>query len=482
MSLPILSRRSCSLLLFAPWALTACRPSDDEIQKMVDARVGALQQRLEEEKVIKTDAELEKQKAEEAAKSEWERSNDFLAELDRLMSDYKPQLPEVRDDTDVLACVTEAGLAQNENLKAASSALYADVRKGQKAREEAERAFERRRWLQYRFDMDWAKRIATKEIPPQEVCREDYWGDYNCWVTPAKHLDAFGNDDYDRQGQHLYSRTETPDKPELMKRVEAAGLAIPERFWCKVEQASVGQESDGWPLLVACKGNVTSFITVRGDAPSVNIGDIVSVPLKDTAFDPMGVLAKVGDGRTWQITATSDTLKLETPAECPSDETIALKALETAKSARDAAPLIALLRGSPPVTDEGKRKVAEDDLRSKRYADAAALYEAINDVDGMAAAARGLASANDAAAAIALLKKVTTGKKDPALLQLLGGLEVQAGDTAAGQAHLREAASVATDVKTVKDAMAVLSFIGDADGAAQAKTKACELGDKRSCK
>ena len=65
----------------------------------------------------------------------------------------------------------------------------------------------------------------------------------------------------------------------------------------------------------------------------------------------------------------------------------------------------ALLRSSPPVTDEGKRKVAEDDLRSKRYADAAALYEALNDVDGMAAAARGLASVNDAPAAIALLKK-----------------------------------------------------------------------------
>ena len=59
---------------------------------------------------------------------------------------------------------------------------------------------------------------------------------------------------------------------------------------------------------------------------------------------------------------------------------------------------------------------------------------------------------------------------------------MQAGDAAGGRAHLREAVSVATDVKLVKNAMAVLQFSGDTEGVARASAHACELGDKRSCK
>jgi hypothetical protein len=98
-------------LLFLPAAaglMAGCGPSEEEIQKLVDARVGSLQQRLEVEKVIKTENELEKLKSEEAVKTEWERSGDFLALLDKLMDDYAPQLPEVKDDSDLLVCVTDA--------------------------------------------------------------------------------------------------------------------------------------------------------------------------------------------------------------------------------------------------------------------------------------------------------------------------------------------------------------------------------------
>jgi hypothetical protein len=98
-------------LLFLPAAaglMAGCGPSEEEIQKLMDARVGSLQQRLEVEKVIKTDDELEKLKSEEAAKTERERSGNFLASLDKLMDDYAPPLPEVKDDTDLLACVTDA--------------------------------------------------------------------------------------------------------------------------------------------------------------------------------------------------------------------------------------------------------------------------------------------------------------------------------------------------------------------------------------
>ena len=367
-------------------------------------------------------------------------------------------------------------------MKAASSALYADVRKAERARDAAEEAFERRRWLQYRLDYGWQGRVASRVIPAEEKCGYNYWHDYVCWTAPTKYLDEVGNDDYESKGQHLYSRTETPDKSELMQRIEAAGMAVPERFFCMVTQAEVGAKEDGWPLIVGCKGPQPSFIQLSGESPSVHIGDVISVPIKDKVIDPMGVLAKVGQGRSWRVSADKADLKLETPAECPTDETIALKALEKVKSPRDRVQLIALLRGSPPVTDQGKRMVAADDLRNKRYAEAGQAYQALGDTEGMAASARGLAAANDVAGATTLLKAVVASKKDAALLQLLGGLEIQAGDATSGQAHLREAVSIATDVKLVKGAMAVLQFSGDTEGVAQAKAKACELGDKRSCR
>jgi hypothetical protein len=382
-------------LLFLPVAaglVAGCGPSEEEIQKLMDARVGSLQQRLEAEKVIKTDDELEKLKSEEAAKTEWERSGDFLASLDKLMDGYSPPLPEVKDDTDVLGCVSEAGMAEDPGLAAASRVLLADLEGARRARDAAARALEGRRWLQYSLDYDWERRVATKEEK-----------------APVRHLDAFGLGDYDFAGQYLYSGTTTPEKPEVMKRMEAESLTVPERFWCKVKQQIVLKEA-GVSYLV-CDGEVESVLQFLIDVLSVrNVGDVVSVPLRDSkGWFVEGLLRKPAGNETrdrfsglWHVDSLNDP-KLETPAECPSDETIALKALEKVNSPRDAAPLLALLRGSPPVTDDGKRKVADDDLRNKRYADAGTAYQALGDADGMAAAARGLADANDVAGAVTLL-------------------------------------------------------------------------------
>ncbi len=482
MTLPNASLQRRLLLPATALALSACGPSDQEVKAMMDARVAQLQQRLEAEKILKTDAELERQTAAEAAKGEWERSNDFLAALNGLMVDYQPQLPELSDDTDVLHCVTEAGLMSDANLTAARNALLADVRRAQQARDDAERAFERRRWLQYRLDVDWAKRVASREVPAMQTCGANAWGEQVCWMQRARLVDDFGNDDYDAPRQYLYSRTQTPEPPELMRRIEAAALKVPERFWCMVQQASVDKGAAGAQVMVACRGTVTSFIALRGTLPALNIGDVVSVPLRGAAFDPIGVLAKVGDGSSWQVTATKDSLKLESPAECPSDEVIALKALEKVSAPRDVAPLMTLLRASPPITKDGKRRVAEDDLANRRYTAAATQFEAIGDMAGMASAAKGLAGNNEVPAAIALLTKVLASTRDATLLQLLGGLEVQSGDKAAGQGHLRDSVAIASDVKTTKAALAVLTFIGDTEGATQARAKACALGDAASCK
>ena len=464
--------------------LAGCGPNAEEINNIVQAR-------LEADDLVLTGAEKEQEKRAEEAKTAPQKSMDFLASLDKLMADYKPTLPEVKDDTNVLACLTDAAMAQDPGLVVASKVLYADVRAAERARSSAEDRFERQKWLQYRLDYGWQTRVATTQRLGK--CVSDYSGSSssssrsNCtyrehWVSGAM-LDSFGNDDYDSIGQALYSHTTTPAKPELMARLEAAGGVVPDRFSCLVEAAEVGAKAEGWPLIIGCKGSPAAFISVSGDSPTVNIGDEVSVPLKDAAADPSGVLAKVGRGQSWRIAANKADLRVDTPATCPSDEEIALKAIEKGKvGAKPPAALVGLIRGSPPVTEAGKLIVAWDDVRQKNFAAAGAAFEALGNADGMAVVAQAMASANDVAGATALLNKVVATKKDPKLLLLLGGLEIQAGDVPAGQGHLRDAVATSTDAATAKSALALLQSTGDAAGAASAKQKACDLGDKRSCK
>ena len=79
----------------------------------------------------------------------------------------------------------------------------------------------------------------------------------------------------------------------------------------------------------------------------VHVGDVISLPLRDKQVDPEGVIAKVGAGKTWRVSGAWSEVRVEVPAECPSDELIAYKALQKARSARDAAPLIAMLSPRP---------------------------------------------------------------------------------------------------------------------------------------
>jgi hypothetical protein len=455
-----------------------CGPSEEEIQQVVDARVAPLETELQERGHIETKAEAARRAAEEAAKVDWQRSADFLAQLDRLMADYEPNLPPVSDDTNILACITNAGFAADPGLKAAQAALYADLRASERNRAEVREAFERRRWLQYRIDYDWQNRVASSFTPPEEVC--DRWGD--CWTRPGRHVDASGGGDYDFAGQALYSRTTTPEMPELMKRIAAEGVEVPERFYCKVESSDLGNKADGYPLFVGCASSrVTAYLRIVGAMSPPHAGDILSVPLRDKVISPAVLSKGNGDPRPWVLRALADETKLETPAECPSDETIAVTALAKTKAPATRNVLLEMLRAARPTTPEGKRLLADDALRRRDYAAAGAIYQELGDINGMAAAANGLAKANEAEAAINLLKGVVSTRKDAGLLVLLGGLEVQAGQTASGQGHLREGVREATDLKTVKNAQAVLQFSGDDAGVDAAKAKACALGDKRSC-
>jgi hypothetical protein len=364
MSVPTLVHRTPAGVLLLSLALTACGPSEEDIQKLVDARVGALQQRLEAEKVIKTDAELEKQKAEDAAKTEWEKSLDVLAALDKLMEDYKPTLPDATDNTDLLRCTTDDDLASNAALAGAAKGLAQQKAASEQARRAATAAFEKGKWLQFRVDNGWITRIATTtrdagcmlndgrgavvmgeatndlwdKVPGANIvaaaleCRQSdmYQAGMVRWQAPAS-LDAWGNEAYDAVGQSLYSRTTEPAAPELMKRIEASKFDVPARFSCRVDQVT---RATGGARTVNCSGSGDSAgayikLSASDTAPAYHIGDVVSVPLKDTKRDPSGVLFKEVWDRTdhWVVSADPASVTIDVPATCPTiDEIVAATA------------------------------------------------------------------------------------------------------------------------------------------------------------
>jgi hypothetical protein len=113
--------------------------------------------------------------------------------------------------------------------------------------------------------------------------------------------------------------------PELMKRIEASKLDIPARFSCRVDQ--ITRANDG-TRTVTCAGAHIK-LSASDTATAYHIGDVVSVPLKDTKRDPSGVLFKeVWDNADhWVVSADPATVTLDAPATCPSvDEIVAATA------------------------------------------------------------------------------------------------------------------------------------------------------------
>jgi len=312
------------------------RPSEEDIQKLVDARVGALQQRLEAEKVIKTDAELEKQKAEEAAKTEWEKSLDVLAALDMLMADYTPTLPEAKDNTDVLRCTTSDELSSNTTLAGAASGLTKQKAASEQARRAATAAFERGKWGQFAVDQDWKAHVI--QHPAVYGCWSDLMGTWSPFHNDQRACE-FVRDPWKLRtpgSEDTFLHTGLPvssgdGMPELMKRIEASKFEIPARFSCRVDQ--VTRAKDG-VRTVTCSGTGDregAFLKLSASegAPTYHIGDVVSVPLKDVKRDPSGVLFKeVWDNADhWVVSADPATVTVDVPATCPTvDEIVAATA------------------------------------------------------------------------------------------------------------------------------------------------------------
>jgi hypothetical protein len=335
-----------SMLFFL---LAACGPNQEELAQM-------MQDQIELEKQRAIDEEAAALAAAEAALTPAERSQRFLALLEKLMEGYQPSLPNVVDDTDKLKCVTSYQMTNNKHLKASARKLEKDKQKSEKSRDKAREAFYAKLYLQFRIDSGWESRVSNEatyrcydrdgwEWYDASVHRSDCTDYYDSWRLRSA-SDEFGNTEYSGKGIGLYSGTETPGKPELMKRIEASATTVPERFYCAVTEVKDDARwgcwgYDSWEdagyydcrdwdytwtirekkgVEITCDGpGRSSGVYFHGEMASaidVNRGDTISVPLSGTALDPTGVLGHTKDGN-WRLNATPETILMEEKAQCP---------------------------------------------------------------------------------------------------------------------------------------------------------------------
>ena len=251
-------------------------------------------------------------------------SQAFLTKLDELMADYAPDLPEVQDAGDLLRCVTEDALKNDPALKGARRSLEKKRTASVRAREKATQKFRDEVVpLNYRIDYDWETRKSGGR-PPVYGCHITYRNGKEKWLESQSecywHVRQRGH-----AGQKVDPRrirvpgveakpTYGDGPPELMARIKAASIAVPAHFSCRVLEVSPKKQG----RFVSCSED--SGIVVKGDSARVNIGDLISVPLKDTKADPDGVLVKGGE--SWVVHAAGSALTVDEHASCPSVEEI----------------------------------------------------------------------------------------------------------------------------------------------------------------
>lgn len=273
-------------------------------------------------------------------------SSAFLARLDDLMHDYKPELPVVEDKSDVLRCVTSDVAKNDPNIKKVVAALKMHIvaAKQEKARREGD-FYGAMYPLAFHYDLDWRTRKLTDRLP-----------EYGCWVDAApiysgasavlpghwstnlldqsqcqpyadawgeKHMVTWKVANPGHAGAFVYSNSDTPpnEPPELMRRAGLAGVKPLARFSCRVEDVLPDQEH----RIIKCRSTgPATTIRVSGDLSAANVGDVVSVPLAGTKRDPDGVLFKNVTGKTggWVVDADAATLTVDSAATCPSTEEI----------------------------------------------------------------------------------------------------------------------------------------------------------------
>lgn len=330
--------RLVGVLLAALAAASCTRTSNDEVRRLVDERL------VEVGIVPQLDASAPK-----SANSSLSSAVDadpvaaslaFLGHLDALMKDYRPSLPPVEDEGDILRCVTTEAAQSNAELTKAKATLNAHTAAAKKERARREDDFYKTIYpVAFRIDLDWRTR-KTAPVPATWRCFNTSFNGYwdirvGTWAPATGQFQTKeGCDNHygfewrqftpARPAVYLYSNSETPPTrpPELMRRLETAKLAVPQRFSCRVADVTLLGER----RLVKCHGTSTAALRLSGAPGStLNVGDEVSVPLADTHRDPDGVLIRIpqpGSEAVWTVDADVATLRVDRAAKCPRVEEI----------------------------------------------------------------------------------------------------------------------------------------------------------------
>jgi hypothetical protein len=323
---PIGVRGIVAAVVFGPLLFAACKsggPSKDELNRLID-------ERLAERGLAPLPSASAVASSAPAAASGKSPSNDpasvslaLLARLDDLMKDYVSTPTTSTDETDVLRCTTADELASNTDLGKVVGSAKAK-------RRQAAADLDRNPWVQYRVDYDWKNR--RDKWPTKYGCWDndshDWWTedrtDLNCYSKlnreprPRAFREVFM---YSRQD---VSHADAALPPELMKRMGDVGLKLDERFSCLL--ADVTPSKPG--KVVLCAGTKPAGVSLRlsgNTASQLHVGDLVSVPFRDTNREPDGVLSKAGTalGRAaWVVDADGSALRVDAAAKCPTVEEI----------------------------------------------------------------------------------------------------------------------------------------------------------------
>jgi hypothetical protein len=348
--------------------LMACGPSQDEVNALLAEQEKQLtqsfRQTLVKQGLMPSRAEREAENRRERDKEEWQRSMDFLAKLDSLMSSYSPDLPSLEDDG-MLRCTTDYEFGLDRELTSTKGLQSKAAKELERKTLKTERLLDEK-WNQYRIDALWAERRQIVEI-------------YGCWDGRQwamgvdsedaccclwSETDGFTECSQCRRGRYawahkemgpgknfLYSGTTEAGKPELMRRIKENGVALPKRFHCKVEQIEQGKET----VTVYCEGDEPkgTRVLVSGSSDvdsegfqeqlihgvddisrqrlkALHRGDIISVPIEDVRRDPGGVLTKEEhevDGTAqmvWVLNENVRSVDVEEKATCPTRDEILL--------------------------------------------------------------------------------------------------------------------------------------------------------------
>jgi len=190
----------------------------------------------------------------------------LLRKMETAMQGYAPAAPPVVDDRDQFRCVTEAQLQTDGELKRQAQKVVAALQASQaKRRKSQEQGFE----IAYTYAPDYG---SMKTEVTSAGCVSGVRGSADSSITQSD-CSGLGNLGYPTRWQPAETKQTYPDgPPELMRRMTASQLAVPEELHCLVKDvAATG--------LVECEGGGEVQYAVwfdRSKTSTINRGDLVT--------------------------------------------------------------------------------------------------------------------------------------------------------------------------------------------------------------